>query len=63
MFPSDILIAIDELPVSGMQVRDIIQILRERVDNQRALRVISGHSMDEFTSALHTSSQAGDPTG
>ena len=55
MFPSDILIAIDELPVSGMRVRDIIQILRERVDNQRALRIISCHAMDEFA-ALNSSS-------
>eukprot|EP00977_Amphora_coffeiformis_P005460 scaffold1162_cov170-Amphora_coffeaeformis.AAC.18 len=55
MFPSDILIAIDELPVSGMRVRDIIQILRERVDRQRSLRIISRHSMDEFA-ALNSSS-------
>jgi hypothetical protein len=55
MFPSDILIAIDELPVSGMRVRDIIQILRERVDNQRALRVISCHAMDDYGFGLNTS--------
>jgi hypothetical protein len=62
MFESDILIAIDELPVSGMPVRDIIGLLRERVDNQRALRIISCHAMDEFTSYLNTS-QVGEPTG
>jgi hypothetical protein len=49
IFPSDILIAIDELPVSGMRVRDIITVLKDRKDRQRALRVISSHAMNEFT--------------
>jgi hypothetical protein len=49
IFPSDILIAIDELPVSGMRVRDIIKVLKDRKDRQRALRVISCHAMNEFT--------------
>lgn len=49
VFPSDILIAVDEVPVSGMRVRDIIQILTKRKDRQRALRVISSHAMNEFT--------------
>ena len=62
IFPSDILIAIDEIPVSGMLIRDIIQILRERVDNQRALRIISGHSMEAEFGSLNTS-QVGEPTG
>jgi C-terminal processing protease CtpA/Prc len=53
IFPSDVLIAIDELAVSGMRVRDIIKILKERTERQRALRVISSHAMNEF--ALQTS--------
>ena len=53
IFPSDILIAIDELPVSGMRVRDIIKILKDRISRQRALRVISSHDMTELT--LNTS--------
>jgi hypothetical protein len=53
IFPSDILIAIDELPVSGMRVRDIIKVLKDRSSRQRALRVISSQSMNEFS--LNTS--------
>lgn len=53
IFPSDILIAIDELPVSGMPVRDIIKILMDRKQKQRALRVISSHAMNELS--LNTS--------
>ena len=49
VFPSDILIAIDEVPVSGMRVRDIITVLTNRKNRQRALRVISSHAMNEFT--------------
>lgn len=53
VFPSDILIAIDEVPVSGMRVRDIVKLLTTRNQRQRALRVISSHAMNEFT--LNTS--------
>ena len=49
VFPSDILIAVDEIPVSGMRVRDIVNILSTRKDRQRAMRVISSHAMNEFT--------------
>jgi hypothetical protein len=49
VFPSDVLIAIDDLPVSGMRVRDIIKVLKDRTSAQRALRVISSHAMNEFT--------------
>jgi len=49
VFPSDILIAIDEVPVSGMRVRDIVKLLTARVDRQRALRMISTHAMEELT--------------
>lgn len=41
---SDILIAIDEITVSGMRVRDIIQILKDRqLRPQRLLRVMSSY--------------------
>ena len=49
IYPSDVLIAIDELPVSGMRVRDIITVLKDRTEKQRALRVVSSHAMNEFT--------------
>jgi hypothetical protein len=49
IFPSDVLIAIDELPVSGMRVRDIIKVLKDRTERQRALRVVSSHAMNEYT--------------
>jgi C-terminal processing protease CtpA/Prc len=49
VFPSDVLIAVDEIPVSGMRVRDIVKILANRKDRQRAMRVISSHAMNEFT--------------
>ncbi|CAJ1945605.1 unnamed protein product [Cylindrotheca closterium] len=57
IYPSDILIAIDDTPVSGMRVRDIVKVLTNRRDQQRALRVISSHAMNEFTmnqSAMNT---------
>ena len=41
--------AIDEVPVSGMRLRDIIKVLQGRSERQRALRVISSHAMNEFT--------------
>ena len=56
IFPSDILIAIDELPVSGMRVRDIIQVLKDRSDRQRALRIISCHAMNEIAVLHHSTS-------
>lgn len=62
VFPSDILIAIDEVPVSGMRVRDIIKLLTSRKERQRALRVISSHAMNEFTLNTTTPSEAGAPS-
>jgi C-terminal processing protease CtpA/Prc len=53
VFPGDILVAVDEVPVTGMAVREVIQVLRDRGNRQRALRVISSHEMaecDELTS-------------
>jgi C-terminal processing protease CtpA/Prc len=49
VFPSDVLIAVDEIPVSGMRVRDIVKILSNRKDRQRAMRVISSHAMNELS--------------
>jgi hypothetical protein len=48
VFPSDILIAIDEVPVSGLRVIDIVKLLNDRKGRQRALRVISSHAMTEM---------------
>lgn len=48
VFPSDVLIAVDEIPVSGMRVRDIVKVLSGRKDRQRAMRVISSHAMNDF---------------
>ena len=48
VFPSDILIAIDEVPVSGMRVPEIVKLLTARKESQRALRVISSHAMTEL---------------
>ncbi len=48
VFPSDILIAVDEVPVSGMRVPEIVELLTQRKERQRALRVISSHAMTEL---------------
>jgi hypothetical protein len=61
VFPSDVLIAVDEIPVSGMRVRDIVKILSNRKDRQRAMRVISSHDMNEFTSMSMNGSYQGGP--
>jgi len=60
IYPSDILIAIDDTPVSGMRVRDIVKVLTNRREQQRALRVISSHAMNEFT--LNQSAMVNEPT-
>ncbi|CAB9524458.1 expressed unknown protein [Seminavis robusta] len=49
IFPSDILIAIDEKAVTGMRLKDIVKVLQGRNDRQRALRVISSCAMQEIT--------------
>jgi predicted metalloprotease with PDZ domain len=48
IFPSDIVIAIDEIPVSGTRVPEIVKLLTIRKDRQRALRVISSHAMTDL---------------
>jgi len=50
VFASDILIALDEVPVSGLRVKDIVTLLTSRSDRHRALRVISSHAMDDLIS-------------
>eukprot|EP01083_Nonionella_stella_P091740 256519_1 len=48
IFPSDILIAVDEVCVSGMRVPEIVELLQARRERQRSLRVISSHAMTEL---------------
>jgi hypothetical protein len=63
VFPSDILIAVDEIPVSGMRVRDIITVVSDRKNQQRALRVISSHDMNEFTMMSQVSGPLNEENG
>jgi len=49
IFPSDIVIAIDEVPVSGMSVRDIVKLMTAKIKCSRHLRVISSHAMKHLT--------------
>jgi hypothetical protein len=48
IFPSDIVIAVDEKAVSGLRVREIVDLLKSRKDRQRALRVISSHDLQDI---------------
>ena len=43
VFPSDVLVAIDDIPVSGLRTRDIVKLLTDKADRQRNLRMCSGH--------------------
>jgi C-terminal processing protease CtpA/Prc len=45
IFLEDVLIAIDEIAVNEMQVKDIVQLLLHRKDKQRALVIMSTHAM------------------
>ena len=49
VFPSDVLIAIDDVPVSGLRTRDIVKLLTNRVGQHRNLRMISAVAMNEIT--------------
>ncbi|KAL3778575.1 hypothetical protein ACHAW5_007030 [Stephanodiscus triporus] len=49
VFPSDVLIAIDDIPVSGLRTRDIVKLLTNRVKQQRNLRMVSAVAMNELT--------------
>jgi hypothetical protein len=52
---SDILLAIDEITVSGMRVRDIIQILKDRQHRpQRSLRVMSAYDANAAVMMMTT---------
>ena len=46
--PSDILIAIDDTPVSGLRTREIVRLLTEKKSQRRDLRMISSHDMNEL---------------
>lgn len=46
--PSDILIAIDDIPVSGLRTREIVSILTAKKERRRDLRMISSHDMNEL---------------
>lgn len=41
VFPSDVLVAIDDTPVRDLRTRDIVQLLTEKKDQQRNLRMYS----------------------
>ena len=48
VFVNDVLIAIDDVPVSGLRTRDIAKLLTERKDQQRNLRVVSAVALKEL---------------
>jgi len=48
VFVNDVLIAIDDVPVSGLRTRDIAKLLTDRVDQQRNLRVVSAVALKEL---------------
>jgi len=41
VFPSDVLVAIDDTPVRDLRTRDIVQLLTDKKDQQRNLRMYS----------------------
>lgn len=47
VFPSDVLIAIDDIPVSGHRTKDIVKLLTNKAGQQRNLRVVSAVAMNE----------------
>ncbi|KAL7538680.1 hypothetical protein ACHAXR_009230 [Thalassiosira sp. AJA248-18] len=49
VYPSDVLIAIDDVPVSGLRTRDIVKLLTDKVGQQRNLRMVSAVAMNELT--------------
>jgi len=48
VFPSDVLIAIDDIPVNGLRTRDIVKLLTSRVGKQRNLRIVSSVAMNDL---------------
>jgi hypothetical protein len=49
VFPSDVLVAIDDVPVSGLPTREIVKLLTSKVQQQRNLRMVSAVAMNEVT--------------
>ena len=49
VFESDVLIAIDDVPVSGLRTRDIVKLLTNRAAQQRNLRMVSAVALSELT--------------
>ena len=49
IFRSDILIAIDDIAVSGLPVREIVKIISSKSASQRSLRVISSYALKDLT--------------
>ena len=48
VFVNDVLIAIDNVPVSGLRTRDIAKLLTDKKDQQRSLRVVSAVALKEL---------------
>lgn len=46
VFPSDVLVAIDDVPVSGLRTREIVKLLTNKIKQQRNLRLVSAVSMN-----------------
>jgi hypothetical protein len=49
VFPSDVLVAIDDVPVSGLRTREIVKLLTNKIKQQRNLRLVSAVSMNEYS--------------
>lgn len=49
VFPSDVLVAIDDVPVSGLRTREIVKLLTNRIKQQRNLRMVSAVSMNKLS--------------
>lgn len=49
VFPSDVLVAIDDIPVSGLRMRDIVRLLTSKARKQRSLRMVSSIAMNELS--------------
>ncbi len=48
VFPSDVLVAIDDISVSGLPTREIVKLLTNKVHQQRNLQMISAVAMNEI---------------
>ena len=49
VFPSDVLVAIDDISVNGLNPRDIVRLLTSRARRQRSLRMASSVAMNALT--------------